>query len=98
VNISPQVLLSCSKKPNNGCNGGWSPIAYRYMHENGITDETCSLYQARGHTNGLECSASAVCNDCKPNGDCMVPDSYLMYGIEEYGMVAGEENMLQEIY
>jgi len=27
-----------------------------------------------------------------------LPDNYLMYGIEEFGLVSGEENMIQEIY
>mmetsp|Transcript_28571 Transcript_28571/g.27544 ORF Transcript_28571/g.27544 Transcript_28571/m.27544 type:complete len:447 (+) Transcript_28571:24-1364(+) len=97
INISPQVLISCSE-PDYGCNGGWPLSAFQYMHKNGITDETCSLYQARGHTNGIECSPSAICKDCAPNGDCTIPETYLMYGVDEYGLVSGEENMRQEIF
>ena len=32
----------------DGCHGGDAGIANKWMAENGITDETCSIYQARG--------------------------------------------------
>lgn len=42
---------------SDGCNGGYHLSAYEWIHNNNITDETCSIYQARGHDNGLECSS-----------------------------------------
>jgi len=68
------------------------------MNQNDITDETCSIYRARGHDNGQECSAMTVCENCMPNEPCFVPDSYYTYRTEEYGQVSGEEAMMQEIY
>ena len=29
----------------DGCHGGDANLAYGYMHENDVTDETCSIYQ-----------------------------------------------------
>lgn len=55
------------------------------MNKNDITDETCSIYRARGHDNGQECSAMTVCENCMPNEPCFVPDSYYTYRTEEYG-------------
>lgn len=93
INLAPQVLISCSR-PDMGCNGGWHLSAYQYIHKHGITDETCSIYQARGWTNGIDCAPSSICKDCSPNEDCTIPETYHMYGIEEYGHVAGEEAMM----
>ena len=36
--------------------------------------------------------------NCKPHESCFVPDEYLEYGIDEFGPVSGEEDMMQEIY
>ena len=68
------------------------------MNANEVTDETCSIYRARGHDNGQECSAVTMCENCSPGGgDCFTPDEYLVYGVDEFGKVAGEDNMNQEI-
>lgn len=56
INLAPQVLLSCDTV-NRGCLGGVPPLAYKWINENNITDETCSPYQGLGHKNGLGCSA-----------------------------------------
>lgn len=53
--------------------------AYLFMHHNTITDETCSVYQGRGHTNGLECSNEIICKNCKPSGVCFEADDYFLY-------------------
>jgi cathepsin X len=38
---------------DSGCHGGEQVNAYEYMHLNNVTDETCSIYRARGHDNGI---------------------------------------------
>jgi C1A family cysteine protease len=43
INIAPQVLISCEKE-DNGCNGGNAYNGYKWISENYITDETCSIY------------------------------------------------------
>ena len=62
INIAEQVLISCENygtgdDVDNGCHGGYAMNAYKWMSENEITDETCSIYRARGHDNGEACSA-----------------------------------------
>ena len=49
---------------SKGCNGGYPLFAFKYIHENNITDETCSPYTAKGHTNGLECAEDVKCKNC----------------------------------
>ena len=92
------MLLSCDGWPNMGCDGGNALLAYQFIHQNNITDETCSNYQARGRTNGVNCSEMSMCMDCQNNKGCFVPLSYYVYGVEEYGFVAGEDAMISEIY
>jgi cathepsin X len=43
VNISPQVVISCSMN-DDGCHGGEALSAFQFMHQNNVTDETCSIY------------------------------------------------------
>ena len=96
VNIAPQVIISCETK-DQGCHGGEAYNAFEWMADNEVTDETCSIYRARGLDNGQTCSAMNVCRNCNPGEACFVPDQYLVYGVEEFGHVSGEENMMQEI-
>ncbi len=63
------MLLSCDDG-DNGCHGGDSSIAYEWIHNNNITDETCAPYQALGFNTGLGCSDMVKCKNCAPNGTC----------------------------
>lgn len=94
--ISPQVLISC-ETPDDGCHGGDAQSAYEWIHNNNITDETCSPYQAFGHDNGVGCSAQIKCRNCFPNKGCWAQEKAPIYGIDEFGAVAGEQNMMNEI-
>lgn len=75
INISPQSVISCSMN-DDGCHGGEAISAFEYMHTSNITDETCSIYRARGHDNGVECSPIVKCQNCNPSGPCFIPDEY----------------------
>eukprot|EP00096_Caligus_rogercresseyi_P003164 TRINITY_DN157_c0_g2_i1.p1 TRINITY_DN157_c0_g2~~TRINITY_DN157_c0_g2_i1.p1 ORF type:complete len:630 (+),score=116.89 TRINITY_DN157_c0_g2_i1:138-2027(+) len=103
VNISPQVLISCG--PNEGCHGGEAQNSHEWIHNHGITDETCSIYLARGHDNGAPCTKTEICRNCEPGADtCYEPKVFPKYYIDEYGAVEGsspkeqELNMMKEIY
>merc|ERR1712022_100150 len=83
---------------DDGCHGGEPVNAYEYMHDNNVTDETCALYRARGHDNGVNCSNITVCRNCNPKEPCFVPDTYKVYNVEQYAHFSGEQEMMQEIY
>jgi len=68
------------------------------MHNNNVTDETCSIYHARGYDNGMKCSNITKCRNCDPHEPCFVPDEYLVYRVDEFAHFSGEQNMMQEIY
>ena len=93
VVISPQVLISC-ETPDDGCGGGDAKNAYQWIHENNITDESCSPYQAYGHDNGVGCSAQIKCKNCMPGKGCWAQEKAKIYGVDEFGEVTGEENMM----
>jgi cathepsin X len=96
--IAPQVLISCATLAD-GCYGGDPIDAYQWISGNYITDESCSPFRARGYTNGFRCSNTTICKNCPGTGNnCYVPDSYMIYGIKEYGKVIAEEAMMTEIY
>ena len=97
INIAPQVFVSCHDG-SHGCHGGDKLGAYKWLHENYITDETCSIYHARGHDNGYGCSPVTYCRDCMGHKPCFIPDRYKIYQVEEYGAVKGEKEMMAEIY
>jgi len=91
------VLISCSG--DDGCHGGEAFNAYEWMHTNEASDETCAIYRARGHDNGAECSSNIKCETCDPDTmKCYTPDSYKIFHTDQYGKVAGEAKMMQEIY
>ena len=97
INLAPQVLISC-ESPDLGCHGGEPVNAYSYIYNNYITDETCSIYTARGHDNGHECSSMVKCKNCDPHEPCYIPDEYPIYQIDQFGHFYGEKEMMQEIY
>lgn len=96
INLSPQVLISC-ELPDEGCHGGDARTAYEWIHNNNITDEQCSPYQAYGHDNGVGCTADIKCRDCLPTKGCWAREHAKVYSVDEYGDVKGEEDMMNEI-
>ena len=76
--------------------------AFEWIHQNNITDETCSPYQAYGHDNGVGCSATILCKNCMPGQGCWAQQNAKVYTVSEYGRIKGEENMeesmINEIY
>lgn len=106
INLSPQVLISCMvDSESQGCHGGEAGHANAWMHENDITDETCSIYQARGHDNGIPCSKLSFCETCDGFGKtCSSPKKYDRYRVDEFGDILGrdrednERKMMREIY
>ena len=97
VIISPQLFLSWSEN-DNGCHGGDPLSAFKYGFNNNFTDETWTIYQGRGHTNGLKWSPSMKCRSWFAGELWHIPNRYPVYQIEEFGRVKGEENMKQEIF
>jgi len=95
--LAPQVLLTCDMV-NHGCHGGNPVLAYQWIKENNITDETCSPYLANGHDLGLECTSMIKCKNCVPGKGCFAQERAKIYAIEDYGKVVTEDAMMKEIF
>ncbi|XP_062516275.1 cathepsin Z-like [Corticium candelabrum] len=99
INLSPQVLLNCGPVEKFGsCSGGDHVAAYKFIYENGITDETCVPYESVDQTNWAEIPCKdRMCRTCDIHGNCYFIKG-IKYEISEYGTVTGEDQMMAEIY
>ena len=98
--LSPQVLLDCGDDTEMGsCHGGNDFLAYRFIHENGITDVTCSPYLGVSQTNWGErgTCAERMCRQCDSYGVCEFVNGTI-YHVSEYGTITGESAMMAEVY
>ena len=97
VQLSPQVLLDCASEAGS-CNGGSDLLAYKYIHEHGITDVTCSPYQGVDDFYWAEVPCDQMmCRVCDLAGTCRFVNGTKYY-VTEYGSVKGEEEMMAEIF
>lgn len=103
INLSPQVLVN--EDGGGTCNGGNAKGVMNYIHNHGIPDETCQVYQARNNPHDGNTSLN-ICYACEPvsgnfwPGQCNpVPEGqYPTYWVGEYGSVHGADNMKAELY
>ena len=98
--LSPQVLLDGGDDTTVGsCYGGSELYAYKYIHENGITDITCSPYLGVAQSNWGEnrTRAQRMCRQCDIYGTCKFING-TKYHVSEYGTVNGVQEMMAEIY
>ncbi|KAG6554918.1 hypothetical protein Mapa_003502 [Marchantia paleacea] len=97
IHYSIQVILNCAPEAGS-CHGGNPLETFKYIHENGIPEETCQLYKATDE----QCTPVNICRDCTPpvgNADyCKPVLGYTKHWVSEYGRVEGELNMMAEIY
>lgn len=97
VRLSPQVLLDCATSAGS-CNGGSDLYAYKYIHENGITDVSCLPYVGVDVSNWGELPCEQrTCKNCDRFGSCKFVNGTKYY-VQEYGSVTGEEQMMSEIF
>jgi len=95
VQLSPQVLINCvTANSSAGCQGGDPTAAYSWILDNGITDDTCMNYLAANEN----CTAINICRNCDPVKGCFAVANPKKWHIMEHGQVAGEANMMAELY
>eukprot|EP01113_Clastostelium_recurvatum_P051349 TRINITY_DN995_c0_g1_i1.p1 TRINITY_DN995_c0_g1~~TRINITY_DN995_c0_g1_i1.p1 ORF type:complete len:293 (-),score=58.37 TRINITY_DN995_c0_g1_i1:76-954(-) len=95
--LAPQVLLNCLN--GSTCHGGDASAAYEYVHQKGISDETCAPYEAQDY----QCTPENICKNCgfdlsDPSKLCKAQPTYLLHYVDEYGQVQGEGPMMAEIF
>ncbi len=57
LNLSEQVLVSCSDPHRSNCNGGYIDVAANYIHNVGLPPETCFPYTATNNSCGNACAS-----------------------------------------
>ncbi|KAH3744776.1 Cathepsin Z [Pelomyxa schiedti] len=99
VMLSPQALLNCGNAGD--CDGGSSLLAFKYMYEVGIPDESCAPYQAAKFV----CDPISQCRFCNDwDQGCTVITNYPVYKVSAYGFLEKdkisdmEQAMKDEIY
>lgn len=100
VPLTPQVLLDCADELLNAgsCDGGSDILAYKFIHDYGITDITCSPYAGVVFTNWAELPCQKrMCRNCDIFGQCGFVDGPV-YHVSEYGSIMGESQMMAEIF
>ena len=99
VRLSSQVLLNAGAVKGFGsCDGGSDVLAYQFIHENGITDETCMPYKGVDYSTWGELPLEdTMCWQCNRNGTCGFVSASKTY-VSEYGSLQGEADMMNEIY
>lgn len=95
VQLSVQDLVNCvSANSSNGCHGGDPTAAYSYVLANGQVDKSCTNYAAVNK----ECTAENKCKTCMPQEGCQAVVNPPIFHITEHAQIAGEENILKEIF
>lgn len=96
VVLSPQYLISC-KQGGNGCHGGSAAGTFELISKIGVPLETCNPYRAIDNT--TLCVPCAAClSPTGTPGQCRNVTEPAMFGVSEFGDVAGEDSIMKEIY
>jgi len=100
ITLAPQVLLDCGDDYQLGtCEGGSASAAHQFIHENGITDETCAPYMAADYVyRGEQDCRDTMCRTCDRFGSCAAIPNPIKHSIAEYGDLEGEAAMMAEVY
>ena len=97
--LSSQVLLNIGPLMKFGsCRGGSDVLAYQFIHQYGITDETCMPYQGVDNSKWGEVPVEdQLCWQCDEDGSCGFVNG-TVHHISQYGSLVGVEQMMSEIY
>jgi len=111
VDLSIQFILNCGANTAGSCYGGDAGATYQFVQENGFVPfDTCMPYSAcssdssEGFCGNADwsCSAMNTCRTCSTftanGGKCVGINTFPNASISQYGPVAGETQMMQEIY
>lgn len=112
INLAIQFILNCGADVAGSCHGGSHTGTYDFVknYAKHIPYDTCLQYEACSaeSTEGtckdrdFTCTGANTCRTCSTfsayGGFCSEVDRYPNATIAEYGTVAGEYNMMAEIY
>ena len=94
VTLAPQILLNCGMRARRdepglvagSCYGGSALLAYQFIHEYGIVDDSCAPYAAASPTHWAEQACdTTMCMECNRFGTCQLVHTERKFYVEEYG-------------
>jgi len=111
IDLSIQYVLNCGSDVAGSCWGGDAGGTYEFIHQSGfIPFDTCMPYSACSSDSDegfcaqadWTCSAINTCRTCNTftssGGKCVALNYFPNATVSQYGSVAGEANMMAEIY
>ncbi|XP_076175124.1 putative peptidase C1-like protein F26E4.3 [Ptiloglossa arizonensis] len=94
VDLSPQHLLSCNNRGQQGCNGGYLDRAWMYMRKFGLVDEMCYPWRGRNEHCKLRKKTDLKNAGCSPP---MNPLRTELYKVGPAYRLGNETDIMQEI-
>ncbi|KAL0812085.1 hypothetical protein ABMA28_009470 [Loxostege sticticalis] len=91
--LSPQSLLSCSRKQQQGCKGGHIDVAWNFAKNFGLVDEQCYPYEAKASPCRLKKRSTLREDGCIPP----VPQRTLRYRVGPPGRLQKEKDIMYDI-
>ncbi|XP_075985293.1 secreted Wg-interacting molecule [Anticarsia gemmatalis] len=93
VILSPQTLLSCNVKGQQGCKGGHIDNAWIYAKNRGLVDESCFPYKAQLTRCPFKPRGNLIDTGCKP----VVPQRTDRYKVGPPGRLTKEKDIMYDI-
>jgi len=92
VILAPQAILNCGVEAGT-CDGGSAFKAFKWIHDNGITDETCTPYVA-ADTACTPLDQCRICND--DDTGCEIVTKFPTFSVLEYGYLPSHQAQNQK--
>ncbi|XP_026728069.1 uncharacterized peptidase C1-like protein F26E4.3 [Trichoplusia ni] len=93
VILSPQTLLSCNVRYQQGCRGGNIDTAWIFAKNHGLVDEECFPYEAKITRCPFNKRGSLVTDGCRP----IVPQRTSRYKVGPPGRLIKEHDIMYDI-
>ncbi|CAG9570636.1 unnamed protein product [Danaus chrysippus] len=91
--LSPQVLLSCNIRRQQGCRGGHIDVAWNFARGHGLVDEECFPYKAATTSCPFRPKANLIEDGCRPP----VRQRTSRYKVGPPGKLATENDIMYDI-
>ncbi|KAL4716421.1 hypothetical protein ACJJTC_015849 [Scirpophaga incertulas] len=91
--LSPQSLLSCSRRMQRGCKGGHIDVAWNYAKNHGLVDEECYPYEASVQPCKLKRHGNLIDDGCQQP----ITKRTSRYKVGPIGRLQNEEDIMYDI-
>ncbi|KAJ2940882.1 hypothetical protein O0L34_g10143 [Tuta absoluta] len=93
MRLSPQTLLSCNVRGQQGCEGGHIDIAWNFVGTHGLLDELCFPYKAKKTNCPYKRRGTLIDDFCRP----LLPKRTSRYKVGPPGRLKAEKDIMYDI-